>query len=72
MVIDLKVKLQKAKEAAKLAKEAAEAEKQASYLLDVEEKQIMLVEELSEVCRDYCNVTWDRVLSVAGVPANSV
>ena len=57
LVINLKVKLQKAKKAAQLAKEAAEAEKQASYLLDVEETQVRLTEELSEVCRDYCNAT---------------
>ena len=57
LVLDLKVELQKAKEAALLAKEAAEAEKQASYLLGVEETQIRLAEELSEVCRDCCNVT---------------
>ena len=57
MVIDLKVELQKAKEEAQLAREAAEAEKNASYLLGVEEMQVRLVEELSEVCRDYCNVT---------------
>ena len=37
LVIDLKVKLQKAKEVAQLAKEATEAEKQSSYLLNVEE-----------------------------------
>ena len=24
------------------------------------------------MCRDYCNVTWDKALSVARVPANSV
>jgi len=42
---------------AQLAKEAAEAEKQASYLLDMEETQVRLTEELSEVCRDYCNAT---------------
>ena len=51
LVLDLKVELQKAKEAAQLAKEAAEAEKQASCLLGVEEMQIRLVEELLEVCR---------------------
>ena len=79
LVIDLKVELQKAKEAAQLAKEAAQlaneiakAEKQASSLLGVEETQIRLVEELSEVCRDYYNATWDRALSVAGVFADSV
>ena len=72
LVIDLKVELQKAKEADQLAVEAAKAEKQASYLLDVEETQIRLADELSQVCRDYCNVTWDRALSVAGVPADYV
>ena len=65
LVIDLKVELQK-------AKEAAETEKQASYLLGVKEMQVRLVEELSEVCKDYCNATWDRALSVAGVLADSV
>ena len=48
---------QKAKEAAQLAKELAEVERQASYLLSVEETQARLIEELVEVCRDYCNVT---------------
>ena len=72
LVTDLKVELQKAKDVAQLAKEAAEAEKQASYLLDMEEMQVRLAEELSEVCRDYYNVTWDRALSVAGVPTDSV
>ena len=72
LVIDLKVELQKAKKEAQLAREVAEAEKKASYLLGVEEMQIRLVEELSEVCRDFCNVTWDRAFSIAEVPADSV
>ena len=72
LVIDLKVELEKAKEAGQLAKEAAEAEKQASYLLSMEETQVRLAEELLEVCRDYYNVTWDKALSVAGVPVDSV
>ena len=38
----------------------------------MEETQIRLTKELSEVCRDYRNVTWDRALSVAGVPVDSV
>ena len=58
--------------AAQLAREATEAEKQASYLLGVEETQMRLAEELLEVCRDYCNVTWDRAFSVARVPADSI
>ena len=64
--------MQKANEVAQLVKEAAEAEKQASYLLGVEETQIRLAEELLGVCKDYCNVTWDRALSIVGVPADSV
>ena len=70
MVLDLKVELQKAKDAAQLAKEAAKVEKQASYQLGVKETQISLADELSELCRDYCNVTW--ALSVAGGPTDSV
>ena len=54
LVIDLKVELQKVKEEAQLAKEAAEAEKKALYQLGVEETQVRLAEELLEVCRDYC------------------
>ena len=57
MVVDLQVKLQKAKEEVQLAREAAEAEKKASYQLDVEETEIRLAKELSEVCQDYCDVT---------------
>ena len=49
--------MQKTKEAALLAKEASEAEKKASYLLGVEESKIWLAEELSEICRDYCDAT---------------
>ena len=37
LTLDLRVELQKAKEAAQLAKEVAKAEKQASYTLGVEE-----------------------------------
>ena len=57
MVRDLKAELQKTKEVAQLAKEAAEPEKKASYLLGVEETKIRLAEELSKVCRDYCDAT---------------
>ena len=37
----------------------------------MEETEIRLVEELSEVCRDYCNATWDKALTAAGIPADS-
>ena len=38
----------------------------------MEETQIRLAQEISKVCKDYCNATWDRAFSVAGVPADSV
>ena len=60
MVKDLREELHKAKEATQLQKEAAEAEKQASYALGVEETQSRLTEEFSSVARDYCDVTWEK------------
>ena len=50
--------LWKAREAAQLVKEAAEAEKQAAYTLGVEETQARLTEEFSAVCRDYYDISW--------------
>ena len=40
-----------------MAEEVAEASRQASYNLGVEETKIWLVEELAEVCKDYCKET---------------
>ena len=68
---DLHEKLRKAKEAAQLLKEAAKAEKQASYALGVQETQSRLTEEFSSVARDYCDITWEKALDAAGVPADS-
>ena len=51
-----------------MAKEAIETEKQASYTLGMEETQVRLTEELAEVCRDYCNVTYVEALNLARVP----
>ena len=70
-VLDLKVMFQKAKEEVQLAKEAAEAEKRVTYQLGMEETEVRLIEELSEVCRDYCSITWDKALNAAGVPTDS-
>ena len=70
MVKNLRKELRKAKEAAQLQKEAAEAEKQASYALGVEETQSRLTEEFASVARDYCDVTWEKALDAAGVPAD--
>ena len=71
MVASLRIELRKAREAAQLQKEAAEAEKQASYALGVEETQSRLTEEFASVARDYCDVTWEKALDAAGVPADS-
>ena len=68
---ELREELRKAREAAQLLKEAAEAEKQASYALGVQETQSRLTEEFSAVARDYCDITWEKALDVAGVPADS-
>ena len=46
----------------------AEAKKQATYTLGVEETQARLTEELSAVCREYCGISWGKALDVAGVP----
>ena len=63
--------MNRVKEEFQLAKEAAEVEKKVSYQLDVEETEIRLAEELSEVCRDYCNTTWDKVVTATRVPVDS-
>ena len=71
LVKDLHEELHKAKEAAQLLKEAAEAEKQAAYALGIQETQSRLTEEFSFVARDYCDITWGKALDAAGIPANS-
>ena len=60
-----------AKEEAQLVWEAAEAEKKASYQLGVEGIEAKLSEELPEVCRDYCSISWAHALDAAGIPADS-
>ena len=71
LVKELCEELRKAREAAQLLKEVAEAEKQASYALGVQETQSRLTEEFSAVARDYCDITWEKALDAAGVPADS-
>ena len=58
-------------EATQLLKKAAEAEKQAAYMLGVEETQARLTEEFSAVCRDYCDISLGKTLDVARVPTDS-
>ena len=54
-----------------MAKEAAEASKQASYKRGVQETEIQLEDELVEVCRDYCKEVWVEALNQVGIPATS-
>ena len=51
-VMDLKAELEKAKEAAWVAKATADTSKQKFYDLGVQETKACLTEELTEVCRD--------------------
>ena len=71
LVIEFREELRKAREAAQLLKEAAEAEKQAAYTLGVQKTQGKLTEEFSAIARDYCDISWGKALDVAGVPADS-
>ena len=68
LVTELCEEFRKAREVVQLVKEAAEAKKQAAYTFEVEETQARLTEELSAVCRDYCDISWGKALDVAGVP----
>ena len=77
-VMDLKTALQKVedelrrvKEEAQLIREATKAEKNASRQLGVQETEARLSEEIPEVCRDYCSISWAHALDAAGVPADS-
>ena len=77
-VLDLKAALQKAEEEVRLAKEeaqlvreATEAEKKASYQLRAEETEARLSEELPEVCKENCSISWPHALDAAGIPADS-
>ena len=38
----------------------------------MEEMKIRLTEELSKVCRDYCDATWDKAFNATGVPVDSI
>ena len=71
LVTELREELRKAREAAQLVKEAAEAEKQAVYTFGVKETQARLMEEFSVVYRDYCDISWGKALDVAEVPVDS-
>ena len=57
MVSDLKAELSKAKEVARLAREATEAAMVASYECGVADTEARLTEEVATVCRDYITMS---------------
>ena len=78
IVLDLKAALQKAedevrwvKEEAQLIREAAEVEKKAAYQLGAEETEARLSEEILEVCKDYCSISWAHAFDATRIPADS-
>ena len=71
MVLSLKAELQKAKVEAQTVREAAKAAEEAAYEQGVLETEQRLAEEVVEVCRDYCTMTWIEALNSAGVFADS-
>ena len=71
MVSDLKAELSKAKEAARVVREAAEATVATSYERGVRDTEVRLTEEVAIVCRDYINMSWGVALDRAAVPADS-
>ena len=70
-VLSLKAELEKAKAEAQVIREAAQAIQRAAYEGGVLETKQRLAEEVAEVCRDYCSVTWATALNNAGVLAES-
>ena len=53
-VLDLRAELQKAKDVARVAREAAEAAVKASYERGVLDMETRLSKEVAVVCKDYC------------------
>ena len=70
-VSDLKAKLSKVKEAARVAREVAEAAVATSYDRGVRDTEVRLTEEVAAVCRDYITMSWGVALDRVAVPADS-
>ena len=70
-VSDLKAELSKAKEAARVAREAAEATVATSYKRGVTDTEARLTEEVATVCKDYITVTWGVAMHRVAIPADS-
>ena len=71
MVSDLKAELSKAQEAARVAREAAEAAVVTLYEREVTDTEARQIEEVATVCRDYITMSWGVALDRATIPADS-
>ena len=71
LVLDLKDELEKSKAAAQKVEEATEASRLASYEQGVQETEARLVDDLVEVCRDYCKEVWLEALNLTRVLIDS-
>ena len=70
-VLNFKAKLQKTKEAARVAREAAKAAMNTSYEHEVLDTKTYLAEDVAIICRDYVTKSWGVAINRAGVPADS-
>ena len=70
-VLDLKAELQKVKDVARVAREAAEAAVNASYEREVVNTEARLLEKVAVVCKDYCTKSWGVAMDRARVPTDS-
>ena len=61
--MDFKAKLQKAKDATRVAREVSEVAEATSYERGVQKTEIRLMDEVAEVCRDYCKEVWAEALN---------
>ena len=71
LVLDLRAELQKAKDAARVAREASEVVEMESYERRVLDTETRLAKKVAGVCTDYCIEIWAEVLNWAGVPTDS-
>ena len=65
------MELQKAKDAAWVAREASEAAEMSSYERGVQDTTMRLAKEVAGVCRDYYTEVWAEALNRARVPIDS-
>ena len=70
-ILDLKAELQKAKNAAWVAREAVEATVATFYERGVLDTKTRLAEEVAVVCKDYCIKSQGVAMDRAGVPTDS-